>query len=440
MSQRGFLAERAAWNGFPKVIRNGDLGALQKEPEYLAAKKGDWRAALDLVDRLIAPDLVNQVRSVIGAQRPKIVPVLAAEAAGNNKIPLAFAEVLADHLGLQVETGILQREKVHRTDSGADHRLAFNPSFTGSVTVGQPYLVVDDTLTMGGTLASLRGYIENQGGHVLAASVMTAHPGALDLAVKPGMLTAIEQKHGAAMNDFWKETFGYGIDQLTQGEAGHLKAAASVDAMRTRIAEARDAGGKRLDAGRASAAPAGEQTGLVGSENLLEDAQELQRQQQGLSEAEQVSQLYRSTLQVYLETKHGQVERIEDRLESFIEQQQSRIQQSQASQPGFFTRPSLKAAWQNRQAAQQSRLLSLHSRLESVREIKEGMAAHGPRLEELATRKLRAAEPQLASDFDAAQEAQRKAQAMQRKEDQERKQKQEHKSGRGHSLGIKPGR
>lgn len=440
MSQKGFSAERAAWNGFPKVIRNGDLGALQKEPEYLAAKKGDWRAALDLVDRLLSPALIDDVRSVIGAKRPKIVPVLAAEASGNNKIPLAFAELLADRLGLQVETGILQREKVHRTDSGSDHRLAFNPSFTGSVAAGQTYLVVDDTLTMGGTLASLRGYIENRGGQVLAASVMTAHPGALDMAVKPGMLTAIEQKHGGAMNQFWMEEFGYGIDQLTQGEAGHLKAAASVDAMRTRIAEARHAGSERLDAGRDSAAPTGPQAGLIGPENLLEDAQELQRQQQAAAEAEQVTQLYRSTLGVYLEAKHGQVERIEERLENLIEQQQSRLQQSQASQPGMFSRPSVKAAWQSRQAAQQSRLLSLHDRLESVREIKDGMGVHSPRLEELATRKLRAAEPELASDFDAAQEAQRKAQALQRKDDQERKQKQEQKRGRGNSLGIRPSR
>ena len=41
------------------------------------------------------------------------------------------------------------------------------------------------------------------------------------------------------MKDFWKETFGYGIDLLTQGEAGHLRKSPSVDAIRTRIIEAR---------------------------------------------------------------------------------------------------------------------------------------------------------------------------------------------------------
>ena len=61
-----------------------------------------------------------------------------------------MAEALADRLGLDVELGIIQSDKVGRTDTGADHRLAFNPTFEGDVKQGQKYLVVDDTLTMGG--------------------------------------------------------------------------------------------------------------------------------------------------------------------------------------------------------------------------------------------------------------------------------------------------
>ena len=132
--------------------------------------------------------------------------------------------------------------------TGSDYRLAFNPTFIGNVKEGQSYLIVDDILTMGGTIASLRGYIENRGGHVVGASVMTAHEGALDLAVKPKLLSAIDEKHGRSMNQYWQETFGYGIDELTQGEAGHLRSAASVDAIRKRITTARREGIERLDA------------------------------------------------------------------------------------------------------------------------------------------------------------------------------------------------
>ena len=159
-----------------------------------------------------------------------------------------MAEALMDRLDLDVELGIIQGDKVGRTGTGADHRLAFNPMFEGDVKQGGKYLIVDDTLTMGGTIASLRGYVENRGGKVIGAFVMTAHEGALDLPVRASMLAAIENKHGPLMHQFWQETFGYGIDKLTQGEAGHLKSAKTIDEIRERIAAARHEGIKRLGA------------------------------------------------------------------------------------------------------------------------------------------------------------------------------------------------
>lgn len=435
-------AERAAWGDFPKVIRNGDLGDLSKEPEYRAAKQGDMEAALNLVDRLLSDETVSQIKELIGDEKPRVLPVLAAEASGNNKIPLMFAEVLADRLGLAVETGIVQAEKVHRTDSGADHRLAFNPSFLGDVTAGQKYLIVDDTLTMGGTLASLRGYVENRGGSVVAASVMTAHQGAVDMAVKPKMLAAIEAKHGNAMDSFWKENFGHGIDKLTQGEAGHLKSAASVDAIRDRIAAARHGASERLGASGTQTPPPGTQSvSAIEQDGLYESAQELERQQQALLEAAPVEQSYQESLATYVQAKHDQVERIEDKIENLIDQQQARLQQTLASQPGMFSRAGTKAAWQAQQMQQQARLQSLHGRLEAVREIKDGMGIHAPKIEELATRKLRAQEPGLASEFDEMQEAQRRHQALLRKQEQERKQKlqqeqQQQQLGRALRLGL----
>ena len=242
------IGERAPWGDFPPVIRAGGLGSLKDEPEYKAAKSGDQSAALDLVDRLLPTDTIRQIRTIIGNNNPLLLPVLAMEDTGNNKIPLAMAMTLAERLGLDTEQGLVQRERVGRTGAGADHRLAFNPTFVGNVKMRQAYLLIDDTLTMGGTLASLRGYVENRGGIVIAASVMSAHPGAVDIAVKPEMLHAIERKHGPAMNIYWMEEFGYGIDKLTQGEAGHIKAGATVDAIRNRIAAARDEGLRQMDA------------------------------------------------------------------------------------------------------------------------------------------------------------------------------------------------
>jgi len=247
-------SERAPWGNFPDLVRNANLGDLSKQPEYTAAKAGDKAAALAIAERQLTTESVEQIRAIIGDRKPLVMPVRAVEASGTNMIPLAFATVLADRLGLEVGKGVGQADRVFRTDSGADHRLAFNPSFRGEVEPGREYIVVDDTLTMGGTLAALRGYLENRGGSVLCAFAATAHVGAVKMPVKQAMLDGIEKKHGSAMNDMWMEEFGYGIDQLTQGEAGHLKAAASVEAMRVRLHDARAGFGRGVDAERAQTA------------------------------------------------------------------------------------------------------------------------------------------------------------------------------------------
>ncbi|MET0090824.1 MAG: phosphoribosyltransferase [Candidatus Thiodiazotropha sp.] len=432
--------ERAPWRQFPKVVRNGDLGSLQNEPEYDAAKAGDKEAALNLVDRLFDDTTAEAIRELIGDSRPLVLPVISSEADGNNWIPLAFAEVLADRLDLDVEVGITQREKIKRTGTGSDYRLAFNPTFIGNVKEGQSYLIVDDTLTMGGAIASLRGYVVNRGGHVVGASVMTAHEGALDLAVKPKLLSAIDEKHGRSMNQYWQETFGYGIDQLTQGEAGHLRSAASVDAIRKRITTARREGIERLDAYRTQAPARGPQAGQGGgtvdqaADSLLEAAESLEQQQYSLLDSAPIEQTYQETLVAYVQSKHDQVERIEDRLEALVDRQQARLQQMQSRSPGFLSLPSTKRAWQTQQAQCRARLQVLHHRLDAVREIKDGMGLHSPKVEELATRKMRAENPELASDWDAMRLAVRQHEAFVKKQAQEQKQAQSR--GQGLSQGL----
>jgi protein traN len=232
-------AERAPWRDFPPVIRNGGLGSLKNEPEYAAAKGGNDIEAGRLVNKLLKEETVQQFREMIGDRKPVIVSVSATESAGRNKIPLAMAQALGSRLDLPVDTDIQQINKVSRTGSGIDHRFVFQPVFDGRVEAGRDYLIVDDTLAVGGTVAALRGYIENRGGHVVGAGVMTAHKGALNLPVKQAMIDNISRKHGNTMDNYWKEEFGYGIDQLTQGEAGHLNAARDVEQIRDRIAEAR---------------------------------------------------------------------------------------------------------------------------------------------------------------------------------------------------------
>ena len=159
---------------------------------------------------------------------------------------------------------------------------------------------------------------------------------------------------------------------------------------------------------------------------ILELAQELQAEQTALLEAIPLESQYSASFAAFVEEKHDQVERIEDKLENMIELLVSRLQQTQARQPGLFALPGARAKWQQQVQQQQNTMQRLHGRLETVREIKEGMGVHNPRIDELAIRKLRTQEPELASEWDDMQEAQRLHQAMQRKQEQEKKQALEH--------------
>ncbi|MBP5790103.1 MAG: hypothetical protein J6W29_07725, partial [Neisseriaceae bacterium] len=235
--------ERSAWGDFPPVIRNGNLGDLEKEPEYQAAKAGDYVAAGEMVNRLIRFETLQQIKEMIGDRKPIVVPVTAEEKTGANAIPYTTAQVIGRELGLPVDTNIVQINKVTRTGNDINHRFAFQPVFSGEVQNGQDYLIIDDTLTAGGTIASLKGYIENRGGKVVGATVMTAYESSLELPVTQKMLDNIQRNHGNTMNEFWQKEFGYGIDKLTNGEAGHLRKAPNVGQIRDRIIEAKSKGG-----------------------------------------------------------------------------------------------------------------------------------------------------------------------------------------------------
>ena len=237
-------SERAPWGDFPPAITNGFIDSLGDLPDYPAAKAGDPAAALRLVQGLLKPETVEAVRQAFKPDtNTRIVAVHAEESAGRNKIPSMIALVLADKLGVEVDSNVVQINRVRRTGSNANHRLALLPQFAGNVEAGKNYILVDDTLTQGGTLAALRGYITNRGGNVLGVMVMSAKQHSLQLAPSKELLDNIQSKHGNTMNQFWQKEFGYGIEQLTQSEAAHVYAAANVDAIRDRISQARFAAG-----------------------------------------------------------------------------------------------------------------------------------------------------------------------------------------------------
>lgn len=177
------------------------------------------------------------------------------------------------------------------------------------------------------------------------------------------------------------------------------------------------------------------------AENLLVEAQAVEHEQQAMLEGSTLEQTYQTTLAAYVQAKDAQLYQIEDRLEHLIEQQEARLQQTQALAPGLLSLPSSRRAWQGQVAQQQARLQTLHTRLDAVREIKDGMGLHAPRVEELATRKMRADNPELTESWDAMQQAGRLHQEHMKQERKahEKAQERARAGGQARTLGAPAG-
>lgn len=145
------------------------------------------------------------------------------------------------------------------------------------------------------------------------------------------------------------------------------------------------------------------------SRKLEFDALSTEYSQNALIQSAPPDQQYQSGLQTYVLEKQEQVERIEERLQSLINQQQIIIKQTELNQPGLLGRlTGAGRRWQNVHDAQLNRLTTLQARLEVVSELHTGTIATSPRLEELADRKLRNNQPDLAKVYDLYMEQQRK--------------------------------
>lgn len=266
MSELPIVSCRTSWPpNFPPVIAQADYKDMIAHPAYIPAKRGENNeAAFSLVSDLITDESIEHIKYFMGDSYPRVVPVHAQETLGKNKIPMAYAEVLAEVLQLSTDPGIVQSSIVNHTGAGSIyHRFALQPTFSGYVEPNVEYLVVDDTCTAGGTLANLKGFIESNGGSVVLMSVLSLGAGGrpYNISLAPDTLLRLKYRH-QYLNKFWEEEFGYGLETLTEGEAGHLFAAPSVDTIRNRLFEARRdidlMGNERVDSGTEDAPDEGD--------------------------------------------------------------------------------------------------------------------------------------------------------------------------------------
>ncbi|HCJ7433590.1 TPA: PLxRFG domain-containing protein [Citrobacter freundii] len=235
---------RSVWDkDFPDTVLHGRLGDASAHKDYVAAKGGDDAAARRLVADVMTRESVNELRQLLAGRKAILAAVHAEEAVSRNAIPQAMADVLSKALDLDVATGIVQAAKVGRTAQDGFGRLTNQSAFEGPVRTDLPYILLDDTLTQGGTLANLKGYIEDHGGKVIGASALTGKNYSAKIALAADTLRKLRDHfEGTDLENWWNEQHGYGFDRLTESEANYLLRAADADKIRDRVLAARSDG------------------------------------------------------------------------------------------------------------------------------------------------------------------------------------------------------
>jgi hypothetical protein len=226
---------RYPWEeGFPPVLIHAQRSEVTTHPWFAAARSGDVDAAALLVADTCSGGVVDRLADLAAGATPLLASVHAYKREGLNVLPDVLAQGLQQLLGWEADTGLVQANIVDNAGDPGFARLARQAVFDGAVRPDRPYMLVDDFIRQGGTLANLRGHILRQGGRVLGATVLTGNAAAAVLRPAPGILRELRDKHGSIEN-WWEEHFSYRFDCFTDAEAGFLCAHPDSGYVRARI-------------------------------------------------------------------------------------------------------------------------------------------------------------------------------------------------------------
>ncbi len=146
--------------------------------------------------------------------------------------------------GFEVDQSIVQTNKPQRTKKDSPLRLALRPEFSGEIEAGRDYILLDDAIGQGGTIAELRYFVESNGGRVVAVSALTSGIFSNKLSIRSETVAKLEEKYGREKLERFLDEFNTAgrIEALTEKEGRFILGQLSLDALRNRIlADAQEA-------------------------------------------------------------------------------------------------------------------------------------------------------------------------------------------------------
>jgi hypothetical protein len=232
-------------HGFPTGMQEpvwcfADDTALKAHKEFQRAKAGNIPSAIKLVEDLALPFLL-QVKNLLPSNACYVSPH-AKEATGDNAIPQVLAQAAAIISGGEIDTDIVQISRVFHTGADPMERMATRAEFEGLVTPGKNHILVDDVTTMGGTLAELADYIQNQNGLICGVLVLVNAGRSKEL--RPSSKISNQIKHRNELKI--EEILQISPHALTANEANYLIGFRTADEIRNRLAKARKETNRRL--------------------------------------------------------------------------------------------------------------------------------------------------------------------------------------------------
>jgi len=216
--QNAAQREMQTWPmNFPMVQSHSTLVALkgkkgsEKEARHERAKKGDLDAAMEIVTEVMKPEKAQELASLY----PGAVLATPNSRENNftNAIPEAMAAWISHTTGMPMEESLHEVGQANHTKANAWERLFRVPQYGGEIDPTKEYVLVDDVSTSGSTFNSMRSYIQEQGGTVVA-SVAIASPNSPQNG--PGWVLQPTSEALTYIDDYYREGEIGGIEAVSE--------------------------------------------------------------------------------------------------------------------------------------------------------------------------------------------------------------------------------